>query len=51
MATDGKGETSTSAVLATIPLHRQVRYEILFFGEVKTIFSLGIIKMARLGLS
>jgi len=24
MATEGKGETSTSAVSATIPLHRQV---------------------------
>jgi len=33
MATEGKGETSTPAVSATIPLHRQVRYEILFFNK------------------
>jgi hypothetical protein len=28
MATEGKGETSTPEVSASIPLHRQVRYEI-----------------------
>ena len=52
MATEGKGDTATTATgtSTTIPLHRQVTDE---FGKTFRIenFLLGIVKMARMGLS
>ncbi len=51
MATEGKGETTTTEISTTIPVHRQVRNEFRDNMKICFLFCLGIIKMARLGLS